>query len=429
MSPIVRFVDVSAADAAAHAFSPEERAVLGQVNQKVAAAESIELIIDFLFDSTEKIFPCDRIGLSLIEDEGRRVVAHYTRASYQPVLLSKGYAEDLQGSSLAEVVKRGVPRVISDLEGYLKQRPKSPSTRLLVKEGVRSSMTCPLSVDGRNVGLLFRSSRRPDEYDDHQVMLHLAVAERLSQAVEKAWRIEQLTEANRSYFEMLGFVSHELKSPLASMVMEGRILSDGYLGDLTPEQKGQLGKMVGKAEYLLSLIREYLDLSMIEGGELRLAQKDGVDLRSEVIEPCIDLLEPQIREKKSKIEVNVGEPGPRVSCDPAALKIVLTNLIGNAVKYGNEGGAVRVTANLEPDSLTVSVWNEGPGFSEDGKKMLFRRFGRISDPELLKRKGTGLGLYTSWRVVNMHGGRIWARSEKGKWAEFSFAVPQAKKIS
>ncbi|MFA4975012.1 MAG: GAF domain-containing sensor histidine kinase [bacterium] len=411
----------------AQSFSVDERAILDQVNQKVAASESIERIIDFLFDSTEKIFPCDRIGLSLIEDEGRRVVAHYTRASYEPVLLSKGYAEDLQGSSLAEVVRRGVPRVISDLESYLKEHPHSPSTGLLVKEGVRSSMTCPLAVEGRNVGLLFRSSRRKDAYDDHQVMLHLAVAERLAQAVEKAWRIEQLSEANRSYFEMLGFVSHELKSPLASIIMEGEILSKNYMGDLTPEQKEHVGKMIGKAENLLGLIREYLDLSSLEGGSLRIDSKPGIDLRSQVVEPCIEVLKPQIKEKKSRMEIAIAGDAPRVSCDPDALGIVLTNLIGNGVKYGNDGGLVRISAGFAPDSFSMSVWNEGPGFSEDGKKMLFRRFSRISDPELLKRKGTGLGLYTTWRIVNLHGGRIWARSEQGKWAEFSFTIPQTKR--
>ena len=172
-------------------------------------------------------------------NSGRRVVAHHARADYQPLHLKAGYAEDLARSSLRKVIASGRPRVINDLPQYLRDHPDSVSTRLIVAEGLHSSMTCPLSVAGRQVGLLFRSSRQAHAYDDHQVRLWQAVAERISQAVEKAYRIEQLDQANRAYMEMLGFVSHELKNPVASMVLDARLLVDGYLGDLTDKQTGK----------------------------------------------------------------------------------------------------------------------------------------------------------------------------------------------
>jgi len=78
----------------------------------------------------------------------------------------------------------------------------------------------------------------------------------------------------------------------------------------------------------------------------------------------------------------------------------------------------------DPDLLAVTVWNEGPGFPESERGKLFRKFSRLQVPELLRRKGSGVGLYTSWRIVNLHGGRISARSEPGAWAEFSFTIPQ-----
>ncbi len=99
----------------------------------------------------------------------------------------------------------------------------------------------------------------------------MAIAERLSQAVEKAWRIEELEQANYAYTQMLGFVSHELKSPVASMVTDARLLADGYLGDMPPQQKDKLERLIRKGEYLLDLVREYLDLARVEGGELEAA--------------------------------------------------------------------------------------------------------------------------------------------------------------
>ena len=111
---------------------------------------------------------------------------------------------------------------------------------------MRSSLTCPLIVEGRVVGFIFRSSRTPYTYGPQHIELQMAITERLSQAVEKAWRIEQLEEANYAYTQMLGFVSHELQSPVASMVTDAQILAQGYLGDLTPEQRAKVQSMERK---------------------------------------------------------------------------------------------------------------------------------------------------------------------------------------
>jgi hypothetical protein len=386
-------------------FSAEESRVLATVNQKVAANTSLADVMDFVFNATREICPCDRIGVAFLEDEDR-LVSDYVRASYEPVLLSTGYAEVLQGSSLRHVISTGQPRVIDDLESYLAEHPSSASTALLVREGVRSSMTCPLSVDGRPVGVMFRSSHRPRAYDDHQVRLHLAIAERLAQSVEKAWRIERLTAANHAYTEMLGFVSHELKNPLASMVMDARILTGGYLGSMDPRHVEVVERMARKSGYLLGLLREYLDLARIESGELAVSIGPDVDLIGDVIEPA-----------------DLPAGSFPVRCDPDLLKIVLVNLLGNAAKYGNPDGEIRVSARRDPGSFSVSVWNEGPGFPESEKHRLFRRFSRLQTPELRDRKGSGVGLYTCWRIVELHGGRIRAASEPGRWAEFTFTIP------
>jgi hypothetical protein len=423
VTPIVRFIKAPEPEMLASGFSVEERVVLDEINRRVAAEDSIESIIDFLFETTRDVFPCDRIGLAFVEEGGQRVVSQYAVASYEPLLLSKGYAEDVAGSTLRKVIEVGEPRIIGDLSAYLDRKPESRSTRILVKEGVLSSMTCPLSVKGRNVGLLFRSSRQKDAYDEHQALMHMAIAERLSQAVEKAWRIEQLSESNRAYFEMLGFVSHEIKSPLSAIVMNAELLTANMLGELNPEQRDMVERIVRKAQYLLSLVREYLDLSRLEGGDLKLGIQKDVGIRSNLVDPALDMLEPQIQDRKSVIEVDVPED-LKADCDPDLLMVVLVNLVGNAVKYGNEGGKVRILAGLDGGSIRVAVWNEGPGFSDEQKTMLFKKFSRIEDSELLKRKGTGLGLYTTWRLINMHGGKIQAESEKGKWAEFSFRIPQ-----
>lgn len=419
---LIEYIDLG--QASLPPLSSEEEAVLERVNRKVAGEESVEALIDFVFEATRELYPCDRIGLAFLEEGGARVVAHYAKTLYEPVVLKKGYAEDMRGSSLEGLMEGDRMRLIHDLKAYLEQRASSVSSKLLVREGVRSSLTCPIRVEGRRIGFLFRSSRKPSAYSERQARLHGAIAERLSQAVEKAYRIEQLTEANRAYSEMLGFVSHELKSPVASIVTDAQLIVQGFLGPVEEKQKAKIERMIVKANYLLNLVREYLDLARIEQGNLALKANPKTDFVEQVIDPVLDILQSQMEARRVRLEKDLPEGPLEVECDPDLMKIVMVNLVGNAIKYGNEEGAIRLGAKKEKDELRVSVWNEGPGFPPSQRSRLFRKFSRIQTDALMQRKGTGVGLYSTWRIVQLHGGRIHAKSEEGQWAEFSFEIPQ-----
>lgn len=400
-----------------------EQRTLDRVNQKIAAAPGIEETIDFLFEQTRTICPCDRISVAFVTDDARRVTSYYTRADYEPVVLDRGYSEDLRGSSLERIINTGQPRIINDLAAYGREHPTSRSTHLLLKEGVRSSLTCPLSVDERNIGLLFRSSQTPNAYDPRNILMHQAISERLSQTIEKAWRIEQLEQANTAYMELLSFVTHELKSPVASMVMTAETLLDGAYGELQPDQARRIERMVFKGQYLLTLIRDYLNLARLETGKLECTPQMEVDFVERVVEPAIDMVEPWLEGKEMTLDRQFSGQGT-IDCDPDLMIIAMTNLLGNAAKYGRKGGTIRLTVHRGRARLDVSVWNEGAGFKDEDRQKLFRKFSRLDDPAHRKAKGTGVGLYTVWRIVNQHGGRIEAHSRYGQWAEFAFWIPQ-----
>ncbi|HPJ37188.1 MAG TPA: GAF domain-containing sensor histidine kinase [Spirochaetota bacterium] len=403
-------------------FSEHEQTVLDHVNQKIAAGNSLEEIIDFLFSNTQSIFPCDRIGVAFIEENGKRMRLYFAKANYSPLYLEQGYAADIQGSSLKTVFQSLNPRIINNLDEYYKNNPRSESTRLLLREGVKSSMTCPLSVEGRPVGLLFRSSREPGAYTKDHVRLHLSIAERLSQAVEKAYRINQLQDAINSYMEMLGFVTHELKSPLASIITIAKTLSQGYFGELNPEHGKIIDRIISKAEYLHNLSMEYLNLSRFENQSMTLKRQE-TNFIQDIVSPAIELVEPQISEKHIHLETHFPEGPVQIICDPDLMKIVTVNIVGNAVKYGNNGGNVTISIKMTDTVLRVSVRNEGPGFPEEKKKLLFRKFSRIDTPDLMQRKGSGIGLYVSWNIIQLHGGTIQADSAEGEWAEFTYEIP------
>jgi len=397
--------------------------MLETIRHRVAVAESLGEIMDFVFDSIHRVHDCNRMSLLFIEDGGSRAFSHWTRATYEPLILPADYKEDLAGSALEESLNTGRPCIIHDMVQYAEAHASNRSAHLLVREQIRASVIMPLIVGGKAAAFLISCSRQGNAYDEHHVLLHQAVAVSISQAVEKAYRIEQLTQANKYYAEILGFVSHELQSPIAAMVTDAKLLVDGYLGELNEKQRRKLESSIGKGQYLLTLVRDYLNLSRLEDTSLKANIRPDINLRAQVIEPIIDLVWTELTAKRMSLERYYADNLPTVECDAGIMRIALGNLLINAVKYGREGGRIRLHAGADDALVHLTVWNEGPGFACSDRTKLFRKFVRLGDPKLKKEKGTGLGLYSTWRIMQLHRGRVTARSEQGAWAEFSLSFP------
>ncbi|MBN2050299.1 MAG: GAF domain-containing sensor histidine kinase [Spirochaetales bacterium] len=406
-------------------FSPVEKNILEHLDRRMPDIDTLEGLLEFLLSAGQELSPADRLSLVFLEEDGLRAVSRVVKTRYPEVFLQEGYTQDIREGSLPEVIEKGYPRVISDLAVYARLHPESVSSDLLVQEGLRSSMTCPLYTDdGKMVALFFRNSLRSRVYDEHQVNLHLAMAERLRQTVQKVYRIEELEKANRHYTEMLTFVSHELKSPLGSIVMDTNLILQGYLGDLSEKQKEKLTVITGKAEYLLGMIEDYLNLGRLENKELRMDIRKDVDFLSTVLEPALQAAASQAEEMDIRIERDYDLREALLSCDPGLMRIVMANLLSNGIKYGRTGGLLRVTLEATADRLTVRVYNTGPGFPASEKSRLFQKFSRLQTRELMSRKGTGVGLYTVWKIIKLHHGTVEASSEEHQWAEFRFSIPR-----
>lgn len=400
------------------------RDAVERINRKVAARSSLGEVLDFVYDSTRGLYPCDRLGLALVEDDGRRIAARWARAEYAPLRLTVGYAEPVRGGSFETVLRTGKVRILPDLEAYLRDHPRSASTRLIVEEGARSSMTCPLRVEDRPVGLLFRSSRSAGAYRPEHARLHQLIAERLGQAVENALRLDRLAEANRAASEMLGFVSHEVKNSLNHMLLESEILLQGIKGPLNDGQRERVVRIRGHVDRMTGMVRDYLDVARIGGDSFRPRIRDDVDFAAVVLEPAIRALETDIAARGMRVERRIPA-GLRVRCDPDLVSIAVANLLGNAVKYGRPGGRLEAAASGDDAGWSFRVRNDGAGFTPEQKPRLFRRFSRLKDGSARGLPGTGLGLYAVWRIADRHGGSVFAESDPGRWAEFGFRLPAA----
>lgn len=171
-----------------------EMTTLSGLAEKINAGLLVEEILDHVFVSFQSIIPYDRIGFSFLEEEGRLVRAFWARSVASELKVKVGYAAPLAGSSLNQILETGRPRILNDLEGYLREHPESSSTRLIVEEGVRSSLTCPLVAMGKPIGFMFFSSFKPGTYASAHSDVFVQVAGHLSAVVEKGRLYQELVQ-------------------------------------------------------------------------------------------------------------------------------------------------------------------------------------------------------------------------------------------
>lgn len=153
----------------------------------------LDQVLDELYLSVRQIIPCNRLGLALTDVERKFAVSRWVRSD-RHILLSSGYQAPLAGSSLAEISRTGKVRIINDLNAYSRDHPESYSTRLLVQEGMRSSLTCPLTARREPIGFLFFTSAIPHAYNDAQVSFYQQIASQIAMVIEKARLYSELNQ-------------------------------------------------------------------------------------------------------------------------------------------------------------------------------------------------------------------------------------------
>lgn len=407
-------------------FDDEVKGMLDLLRGQIGIGQTLDEVMQVVWSTTRPVLPHDRIGLSFIENDGERVTSRYFKAEYDPaaVRLGKDYSAGLANSSLKGILDKGAARIIGNLSAYLEENPNSVSTKLLLAEGIASNLTLPLKVDKRDVGFLFFSSRKAGVFTEVHAQILLAVSDIISQNIEKIWRIHQLEQSQRDYLTLLGFVSHEMKSPLSSMMAVGSTYLKGYTGPVDPLADKTVKKMMRISGYLVNMVNNYLDLSRLESGEMKFNPVPGVKFREEVLDFAMDTVSARAEERGSRISVE-GPTEISLTGDLDLLRIVAVNLLDNAIKYGDENIEVLVKLAEEGGNLVISVRNKGVGFDKEQAKKLFHRFSRLKQKGTEDRRGTGLGLYLTWWIVQKHGGRIEADSEPGQWAEFRVYLPSA----
>ncbi len=294
-------------------------------------------------------------------------------------------------------------------------------------------LALPLSAAGMTVGVLAALGPAPFTPNDVNVLQPLAdqIAASLSNARQYAREqrtIEQLREVDRLKSQFLANMSHELRTPLNSIIGFSRLMMKGMSGAVSDEQSKDLTIIHSSGQHLLGLINNVLDLSRFEAGKMDLAL-EATDVRP-VIEASAAAASGLIKGRPITLTVDLSTALPAVYADPTRLRQVMLNLLGNAAKF-TEQGSISVTAVVTAPRdgrrwIEIAVADTGVGIAEGDKRKLFERFSQVDDSPTRRHEGSGLGLYISRQLVELHGGKIWVQSAgiPGQGSTFYFSLPE-----
>ena len=238
--------------------------------------------------------------------------------------------------------------------------------------------------------------------------------------IDLARQVVREKEAVRARDELVAVVSHDLRSPLTVIVMQCGMLQRFMSTEGSPVSKrinSAIQSMQSATTRMTNLLEDLLDTSKIEAGRYSI-NPELLEV-GHIFEEGYSLLTPLALNKFIDLTFT-AEPGLRIMADPERLFQVLSNLVGNAIKFTPKGGAIDVSAVEDAGFVKFSIVDTGNGISAEQLPHVFERYWRVREGN---SSGTGLGLYISMGIVKAHGGELWARSVLGEGSEFIFTVP------
>jgi signal transduction histidine kinase len=402
--------------------SLEETGALSEVIRAVSSSLDLREILDTVARQAVALSGADGCGIfEYRPDHGRFEAVVSQGISRQfldaiPVGVNQG--------TLGRATQTGEPVQVADVEAVADY----PFRDRFVAEGLRAVLTVPMK--GGDVGrgiVLFR--RTPGEFAERVVTLMRTLADQSIVAIANAHLFREIEEksrllevADRHKSEFLASMSHELRTPLNAIIGFSEVLLQRMFGELNPKQDEYLQDVLSSGRHLLSLINDILDLSKVEAGrmELELARFD----LPQALQDTLVLVRERAVRHGIDLHLDTDARLGALVGDERKIKQVMLNLLSNAVKFTPEGGRVEVRAIPTDGAVEISVADTGIGIAPENQELIFEEFRQVGGDYAHKREGTGLGLTLARKLVELHGGRLWVKSQVGQGSTFTFSVPE-----
>ncbi|MBI4377502.1 MAG: response regulator [Nitrospinae bacterium] len=281
-------------------------------------------------------------------------------------------------------------------------------------------LTTKVDISSRDeVGQLARA------FNDMSTKLQSTYATLEQRIAEKTVHLQDavsaLERANKMKSEFLANMSHELRTPLNAIIGFAEVLRDKISGELNEDQVDFVNDIHSSGLHLLQMINDILDLSKIEAGKLELQYE--IFPVPETIDDVYTIVKGLASKKHLKLKTILQKDVKDIEADRVKFKQILYNLLSNAIKFTPENGNVTLEADIEGEMLQVSVSDSGIGIKPKDRENVFKEFWRGDSSLSREYEGTGLGLALTKRIIEVHGGKIWFKSEYGKGSVFYFVLP------
>jgi PAS domain S-box-containing protein len=338
--------------------------------------------------------------------------------------LDKFTVDDLsERHPLIRVLTSGEPVLVREVTMAGMEAVEMPKDRLetLRKLDPRSLICVPLLASGRILGAVtFVSTVSGRRFDTDDLAIAEELARRAGLAVENARLFREAQAATGARDEMLGIVAHDLRNPLNTIMMAADLVME-----LPPTANALAGRrsleMIRRAaDRMNRLIQDLLDVKRIEGG--RLAVEPRPQSVTTVVNEAIEMLRPLATGGSLTLCADVPAELPQALIDPPRIHQVLSNLVGNSIKFTPAGGSITVRAEPWESEVRITVIDTGPGIAAEQLPHLFGRYWQANRRD---RRGIGLGLAIAKGIVEAHNGRIWVESTVGQGSRFHFTVPRS----
>ena len=229
----------------------------------------------------------------------------------------------------------------------------------------------------------------------------------------------ELETASRHKSDFLATMSHELRTPLNAIIGFSEVLHEQMFGELNERQLAYVEDVLEAGKHLLSLINDVLDLAKIEAGRMEL-EPSRIAL-PELLRSTVSMYSERASRNGIALALTTEPAEIEIAADERRLRQIVFNLLSNAVKFTPADGRVDISARLDDGYVEIAVADTGPGIAPEDREAIFEEFEQAADGK--QAEGTGLGLPLSRKLVELHGGRLWVESERGKGSTFRFTLP------
>jgi len=413
------------AQVALHAAEESERRAerLQAATETLSSALSLADVATLIIDQAIAALGASSGALAVVNDDGRSLRFIAVR---EITVTGVGESVSLDAAlPLPSAMRKRVPIILERPEHIREAFPEVTSRR--EADGVQAIAAIPMENRGRVLGGLLVRFNTPHVFSPGDRSFMSALARIAAEAFERARLFDAersartaAESANRAKAAFLASMSHELRTPLQAALGFAQLLRSGVFGPINEEQSEALARVERSQTHLARLIDDILDFARLEAGRVRVLL-EAVPAK-EIIDDVVPLVEPQAVLKQIAVTAQSPE-GLVVAVDRQRMRQIMVNLVGNAIKFTNPGGAVRLVVRPEANRIRFDVRDNGVGIPADRLNEIFEPFVQVDDALTRTASGAGLGLAISRDLARAMGGELTVQSEPAKGSVFSVSFP------